>query len=255
VHYAGVELSRDALAAAAVLDSVVRGTSADVHDDPFHVLLAFHVLEHIRDVEAEMRRWRRLLADDGVVIVEVPTDTGHPLLSWDANPEHLHYFTAASLAALCHRSGMPASRLATGHFESVVYPDSLRVFARPRVDAARRKALLLDRFRAVLGTPFAVYGIGGDFHNYVEPLLDELHIAALLDSNPDRQGSRIGRHTVSAYDPARHGNLPLLVASVRFKSEIASQLGAQHAVSPGRIIGLDDIYGESALYNDDSRTT
>jgi SAM-dependent methyltransferase len=243
VEYTGVEPSGDAEAAVRVLDRVVRGTSADLTDGPYDLLLAFHVLEHIPDVATEVAHWRRLLGVSGTALLEVPEETGHRLLSWDAHVEHLHYFTAASLAALCERSGFQPTSLTSGHFESVVYPDSLRLLARRRIPEPIRREALVARFRSFFPGPFAVYGIGGDFRNYVEPLLGTLLVTALIDSNPDRQGARIGDLTVAPFDPTRHGSLPLLVSSVRFKAEISAWLQTVHHVSRDRIVGLDDIYG------------
>jgi SAM-dependent methyltransferase len=243
VEYTGVEPSADADVAGRVLDRVVRGTSAHLTDGPYDLLLAFHVLEHIPDVASEMAQWRRLLGVSGTALLEVPEEAGHRLLSWDAHVEHFHYFTAASLAALCDRSGFQTTSLTSGHFESVVYPDSLRLLAQPRTTAAIRREMLLARFRGFFPGPFAVYGIGGDFRNYVEPLLDALPVAALIDSNPGRQGNRIGNLTVASFDRACHGALPLLVSSVRFKAEIAASLQTAHGVPAERIVGLDDIYG------------
>jgi len=242
VHYTGVEPSTDADSASAVLDRVVHGTSEELRDGPYDLVMAFHVLEHIPDVAASMRQWHDLLSADGTLVLETPEEAGHRLLSWDSNSEHLHFFTAASLLALCQRVGFQAMRLTSGHFESVVYPDCLRLVATPRVSPARRRTALVARFRSVFPQPFAVYGIGGDFHNYVEPFLDALPVAALLDSDQRRHGRRIGDQTVAAYDSSRHGKLPILISSVRFKTEIAAWLAAEHGVVSTRIRGLDDIY-------------
>jgi SAM-dependent methyltransferase len=243
VQYTGVEPSRDVEAASQVLDRVIHGTSDAVAAGPYDLLLAFHVLEHIPDVATEVARWRSLLNHRGTALVEVPDASGHRLLAWDANTEHFHYFSAASLTALFQRSGFQAVWLSSGHFESPVYPDSLRLCSRPSRSAACRRKALLEQFRAVFPGRFAVFATGGDFHNYVEPLLDALPVAALLDSNPARQGERVGALLIEGFDPVRHVGLPILVASVRFKAEIREQLMTAYGVPATSIFGLDDIYG------------
>jgi hypothetical protein len=177
----------------------------------------------------------------------VPEEAGHRLLSWDTHAEHLHYFTVASLAALFQRSGLQLERLTSGHFESVVYPDCLRLEATRRTSPESRRKELVARFCQLLPRPFAVYGVGGDFHNYVEPLIDALPVTALIDSSTERHGDRIGGLTVVPFDSARHGALPILVSSVRFKSEITSILRDQHGVAADCIVGLDEVYGERRL--------
>jgi SAM-dependent methyltransferase len=242
LHYTGIELSGDADTAAQVLDRVVRAPTAAIVNEKFDLLLSFHVLEHVADITTELRHWRSLLADDGRLIVEVPNKAGHHLLDRDPNPEHLHQFTAASVAALLIHANFDTDRIESGHWESSVYSDSLRVVARPALTANQREALLLQRFRTHLPETFAAWGIGGDFRAYVEPLLDSLPVAALIDGAEQRQGERYGPLTVMTYDEQRHGNLPILVCSVRYREDILRDL-AMLGVSPSRIVCLDDIFG------------
>jgi len=242
VTYTGVELSADAESATLVLDRVVRSPAASLTGEIFDLLLSFHVLEHIEDVAGELAIWRRLLADDGCLLVEVPNQAGHRLLSIDPNPEHLHQFTPSSLTALLQRAGFSVEHLVTGHRESSVYADSLRVLARPAPKDAQRQTRLLQRFMHRLPIPFAAWGIGGDFRGYVEPLLDSLAVAALIDRAVQRHGERHGRLTVEAYDQRRHGGLLILVCSVRYREEILRDL-ASLGIPPSRIVTLDDIFG------------
>lgn len=244
VEYVGVEPSRDAAQAARLLDRVLAALPQG--GDPYDLLLAFHVLEHIPDVAADVARWRQLLKSGGTAIVEVPRGAGHPLLSDDLNPEHLHQFTAASLIAVFARNGLETAVLTSGHYESAVYPDSLRLVARPALSAAERRDMLLARFHARLPGPFAVYGLGGDFRNYVLPLLNDLQVVALLDSDVKRHGKRIGSHAVSAFDASRHAGLPVLVASLRFGDEIAGRLAAA-GVPREIIVSLADLYGPGVV--------
>jgi hypothetical protein len=111
------------------------------------------------------------------------------------------------------------------------------------MDDSTRKVKLTARFFHKLGDKFVIFGAGGDFHNYVEPLLDALPVVALCDSNPDLHGHLIGKQTVIPYNPVRFANLPVLIASIRFKSEIADSL-LSLGVPASAIVGLDDIYGE-----------
>lgn len=242
VTYTGVELSADAESAAHVLDRVIRAPSGSIAGETFDLLLSFHVLEHIEDIAGELTHWKRLLADGGGLLVEVPNQAGHRLLSLDPNPEHLHQFTPASLTALLQHSGFEVERLETGHWESSVYSDSLRVLARPALNETLQRKKLLQRFLARLPEPFAAWGIGGDFRGHVEPLIDSLPVEALIDSAAARHGERHGHLIVEAYDPARHGDLPILICSVRHREDIQRDLTAL-GIPSSRIVSLDDILG------------
>ncbi|MBL0075846.1 MAG: class I SAM-dependent methyltransferase [Rhodocyclaceae bacterium] len=59
LHYTGIELSADALAAEKILHRVVRASATSLHKEVFDLLLSFHVLEHIDDIGAETVRGDR----------------------------------------------------------------------------------------------------------------------------------------------------------------------------------------------------
>lgn len=242
VRYAGVELSEDAELAGAVLDRVFRTSTSGLSGEVFDLVLSFHVLEHIQEPAVELGHWRRLIADAGTLVVEVPNFAGHKLLDWDPNVEHVHQFSPASLCAVLQRAGFRVERLSTGHFESATYPDSVRVVAVPALTGAARRALLVDRFLTRMRRPCLAWGIGGDFRGYVEPLLHELPIVALVDSSEARQGERHDRLAVERYDPDQHGHLDILVCSIRYRASIAADLAAR-GIAADRIIGLDEILG------------
>lgn len=244
LHYDGIELSRDADQAVRVLDTVFTAPAADLATGDYDLIVSFHVLEHIDDLAGELANWTRLLESSGRIVVEVPNRAGHPWLESDQNPEHLHQFTPASLNLLLAKQGWDCVSLTTGHYESPVYPDSIRVIAQRSVPAEQGRHQLIERFRTLTGGPFFVYGIGGDFKNYLRPLLDELDIRALLDSAPDKWGQSIGRHAIEGYDAKRHGTLPIVIASIKFGRDIKAQLLAQ-GIAAQRLIGLEEIYASA----------
>lgn len=228
VVYQGVEPSQDSNTAGRNLDHVFSYTSdlEATGDGIFDGILSFHVLEHILDVAVEIHRWHRLLAESGWLFLEVPHRSGHPDIEEDINPEHLHQFTTASIACLLTRSGFQIDRLERGHFESPAYSDSLRVFASLASSSTMRRERLVVRFIKYLPSPFAIYGLGGDFRNYVAPILDFLPVQALLDSNQGRFGEQIRGMTIESYKPERHASLPILIASLRYEGSILSILQA-----------------------------
>lgn len=242
VEYVGIELSEDAVNATRFLDCVSRDPASVFRDAPYDLILSFHVLEHIPDIRAEVGHWRRLLKPLGLLVVEVPNEAGHRLLSWDANAEHLHQFTTTSLSALLDHAGLAVEKLSSGHFESVVYSDSLRVQAHPRTGLEEQRAHLIARFHSVFPKQFIVYGIGGDFRNYVLPVLPELQIAALVDSNASRHGESIAARKIECFNLAKHSGLPILVTSLRYRADITAML-QKYGVPAHAIHGLDSIFG------------
>lgn len=234
LHYCGVEPSRDAEQAARRLDRVHRGPTASLDAAPFDGLLAFHVLEHIARLDEELHAWRRLLAADGWLMIEVPHRAGHPDLDWDTNPEHLHQFSPASLCAVLTRCAFAPERVTTGHFESPAYGDSLRVLARHAASPLGQRERMLARIRAQLPGAFLVRGTGGDYRKFIAPLRDALPIAGLLG---EAEGER-------RYCAGSDAELPVLACSLRFEEQIVDDLVALgHA--PERIVRLSRILGDT----------
>lgn len=248
VHYVGLEPSKDADTARLVLDRVHASHDellAAAPDAQFDLILSFHVLEHIPDVAAELAAWGRLCTPATQLLLEVPHEAGHPLLALDRNAEHVHQFSTASMATLLQRHGFTVQQLSTGHFESAVYPDSLRLAARPSLGAAQRQAALLARLEGLFPDGFAIYGIGGDFHNYLLPLLPRLapgRLRALHDSNAERFGQRLPALPALTITAFANSGLPVLIASARFASAIRQQLGAA-GMPASLLFDLSDVLG------------
>ncbi|HRK37695.1 MAG TPA: methyltransferase domain-containing protein [Burkholderiaceae bacterium] len=241
ITYDGIELSLDGDHASKKLDRLFRTPAKNVVSDPYQLIVSFHVLEHIADPGNELMMWSRLLTPDGLLLIEVPNQAGHPLLSNDHNPEHLHQFTPASLTILLAKMGFSVCTLSLGNYESPVYPDSIRVTARRYPSADQQREQLLKRFHERLGGPFIAYGIGGDFHNYVAPLSDVLQIKGLLDASTTKRGQQVGRHRVTTYEAEIHGSYPVLICSIKFGADIRQDLESM-GVPPRRIVGLNEIY-------------
>jgi SAM-dependent methyltransferase len=121
---AGVELGAGqvALCRATHGFDVFHGTLVDARfpEHAAEVVSYRHVLEHIHEPLAELAEVRRVLADDGLLLVEVPNYAGLRYLSgrlratlrrsspfWDRLnlPEHVYYFTPRTLTALLSKAG------------------------------------------------------------------------------------------------------------------------------------------------------
>lgn len=241
VVYDGIELSRDSVVARKRLDNLFGVPAEEVEAEPYSLIVSFHVLEHIADLGRELGSWLKLLREDGQILIEVPNQSGHSFLVEDQNIEHLHQFTPASLSMLLARKGFECISLSTGHYESPVYSDSIRVLVQPCTSMDRKHAQLVQRYKAIFNGAFLVYGVGGDFKNYLAPVISDLQVHALLDSSPQKWGEIMGGYVVERYDESQHATLPILVCSIRFATSIRQHL-LSLGVAPQRIIGLESIY-------------
>lgn len=225
VTYIGIEPSHDANEARQYLDEV-HSTNRNIPADGnlFDAVLSFHVLEHIPNPASEIRSWKRLITEKSLLVLEVPNRSGHPHVINDQNSEHIHQFSTASIACLLNQCGFDIKKMSCGHFESPAYTDSIRILAQLSQAEAVRQEFLVKQFQTILGDTFAIYGLGGDFNNYILPLADRLPIAALLDSDPQRQGSLVAGILTARYAAEKHHHLPILVASIRYEDEIMNTL-------------------------------
>lgn len=72
-------------------------------DGEVDAILARHILEHMIDPIKALREWRRVLKDDGKLVVMVPDYRFSEAISCD--PSHTHAFTPDSLASLLDAVG------------------------------------------------------------------------------------------------------------------------------------------------------
>ena len=96
---------------------VVPGLDAVTHSERFRVITLWHVLEHLPDPRATLKKLYALLADKGLLVIAVP-DRG----SWDARhygpdwaawdvPRHLSHFRQQDLRALLQDHGFEIVRI------------------------------------------------------------------------------------------------------------------------------------------------
>ena len=181
----GIELSESAVAYARMnygLD-VHHGTleNTDLPDQSFDIVTMWHVLEHLPDPVAALRRVARALKPDGLLLLGVPNfDSiearifGRRWYSLDA-PRHLYQFTPRTMATVLNAVGLMPRRIihspGTAGLVYSVMGDltgvSLKLRRRPLSDPAyHRAANVLHRVARPLCTGAARIGRGGALEVY-----------------------------------------------------------------------------------------
>ncbi|MBS4053021.1 MAG: class I SAM-dependent methyltransferase [Methylomonas sp.] len=88
----------------------------------FDLILLDNILEHVLEPLAVLQKIRHLLADKGVLIIEVPNDFSSLQLEllhsgcidkpfWVVEPDHISYFNAEGLRTLCDEAGYARFKL------------------------------------------------------------------------------------------------------------------------------------------------
>jgi 2-polyprenyl-3-methyl-5-hydroxy-6-metoxy-1,4-benzoquinol methylase len=83
----------------------------------FNVVTMWHVLEHVHDLHGTLDQVKRILKQDGILVVAVPNHTSydarHYAEHWAAYdvPRHLHHFSPDSLSKLMHMHAMKVTAI------------------------------------------------------------------------------------------------------------------------------------------------
>jgi ubiquinone/menaquinone biosynthesis C-methylase UbiE len=95
---------------------LVDGNALPFPDSSFDVLTAWHVIEHVADVERTLADWFRVLRPNGVLALETP-DASSPIVRLRGSsyrkfwaPEHTYTFTPSTLAEFMQRAGFELLR-------------------------------------------------------------------------------------------------------------------------------------------------
>jgi hypothetical protein len=104
---------------------------------PYHVISLTHVIEHLADPVAVIRRCEELLHPEGIIFVTAP----HRPIGWRAEspdislwqaysynhvPAHIQYFSKASMGALASRAGCVLDHWSHAHEEGQAFEAWLR---------------------------------------------------------------------------------------------------------------------------------
>ena len=229
---------------------VAEGSIFDFEGGAYDFLAACHVLEHIVNLPAFLRRIYGLLGDGGMVYIEVPdagqferfTDPGsagdwiyiRDLFTHFA-PEHLNFFSTVSLRNLMTRVGFE---------EALCEPHPLGVIASvwkrramPK-DAASESAVLryaaasaamqegaVERIRALADSGLEVVVWGAGLHTQrllASGGLARVNIRQFIDSDPTYQGRTLAGKPITAPGEIVKvpGCPPILISSWKAQSAI-----------------------------------
>jgi 2-polyprenyl-3-methyl-5-hydroxy-6-metoxy-1,4-benzoquinol methylase len=137
--------------------TVTNGKVADLRSpDPYDIIAAFDVLEHISDEAAVLSQMRALLRPDGRLILTVPA---HPKLwsSFDEASEHMRRYTRSSLTRALRAAGFDIEYLT--YFMFLLYGP---MWLRRRISLKRSQdfgAVFDSEFQIVPGVNAVAYQV------------------------------------------------------------------------------------------------
>jgi len=99
-------------------------TLEELEDNSFDTITMWHVLEHVPDLENQIKTLKRLLKPNGTIIIAVPNfksfDAKHYKSFWAAYdvPRHLWYFSKVSIQKLFNKEGLQLKKVKPMWFDS-----------------------------------------------------------------------------------------------------------------------------------------
>jgi len=227
----------DHLHTAPLRDLLARGEIGTRYD----LILMSHVLEHISDPVAELAAMKSILADDGVIFLEVPNGGGHRRLPIDDNRSHLHFFSATSLTRMLANEGLETIAAATDVRLDARYADSLQVMARAFALPTWSRTMLSDHPALEGLNDIVVWGAGSLADELLANFFDPARIDFFIDRNPVKAGTTcLGR---PVRGPEALGDAPrtVLINSIDFAEAISQDIRRLCPDTPHRLVRASDL--------------
>ncbi|WP_136669156.1 bifunctional 2-polyprenyl-6-hydroxyphenol methylase/3-demethylubiquinol 3-O-methyltransferase UbiG [Flavobacterium sp. H122] len=123
-HTTGVEPNENAKKLAVSKGISFKDTIESIENQQFDVITMWHVLEHVPDIEHQIKQLKRLLKPNGTLIIAVPNfksfDAQHYGKFWAAYdvPRHLWHFSKTSIEKLVSRENMKLIKILPMVFDS-----------------------------------------------------------------------------------------------------------------------------------------
>ena len=237
-------------------------------DRPYDFLILVGVMEHIRDLDRAVARFRGLVPEGGRVYLEVP-DASRYVPSVDApfqefSVEHINFFSRISLINLMHARGFRAIAsgrtirpqhevtcpAAWGVFERTAEPQSIKrdtvteAGLRAYIDGcAAEDARIRDVIESALrpGERMIVWGVGAHTLRLLGAGgLDAARVALFVDSNPKYQSRQLCGIPVVAPKDIGNRPEPILISSRGFQEEIRRRIVQEMCLANSTILLYDN---------------
>jgi len=182
---------------------------ADLKDyAPFDAIFSFSYLEHLKDPLLTLKKASCLLADHGLLCIEVP-DTrqilSHNLVN-ELIPDHIHYFNAYSLQLLARRAGFQLVSLDTiwdGYITTAIFKKLLNnsIGSFPAAQEAFKSDVESTLSSFSNHDTIAVWGAGHQALFAINSTSLAQRISYIVDSSTFKQGQYTPASNIPIFSP------------------------------------------------------
>ena len=212
-------------------------------DETFDVVLMEGVLEHLIDVQGNVREALSYLKEDGALYLNVPDLAAFPAchdLYQQFSVEHVNFFSLPSMQNLMREFGMTCVaydrngygvftlwRHASEGVPALAFDHTGTADMRTYLTGAEQLAAQMkDRLTPYRGR--AVYVWAAGTHTamlYQLRLLDGIHVRAIIDSNANYQGKEVyGVPVIAPQELTEREPLPIIISSQLAQDAIHAQI-------------------------------
>lgn len=120
----GIEPSEKAKSIAIAKGVTFSESTTDLESHSFDIITMWHVLEHVPDLENQIKELKRLIKPDGTIIIAVPNfnsyDAKYYGAFWAAYdvPRHLWHFSKTAIKLLFEKEGMKLEKVLPMKFDA-----------------------------------------------------------------------------------------------------------------------------------------
>ena len=225
-------------------------------DETFDVVLMEGVLEHLIDVQGNVREALSYLKEDGALYLNVPDLAAFPAchdLYQQFSVEHVNFFSLPSMQNLMREFGMTCVaydrngygvftlwRHASEGVPALAFDHTGTADMRTYLTGAEQLAAQMkDRLAPYRGR--AVYVWAAGTHTamlYQLRLLDGIHVRAIIDSNANYQGKEVyGVPVIAPQELTEREPLPIIISSQLAQDAIHAQIKEKMGL-PNEVVRL-----------------
>lgn len=196
---------------------------------PFDAFASRQVFEHLTDPVAMLRTVRKLLAEDGVGLIEVPN--AQKIMNegryFDVFSDHLNYFTPASLCLMGVRSGFEVIMLRESFNR-----DYLEIYLRSGgtslpLEKKRQRDLAFIKDAASRYARISAWGAGSKAQAIMTALGDVLNLGYIFDTDVHKHGRYVVNCPAEVVAPTSQmisRNDLIIIFGVSYQDEILALL-------------------------------
>ncbi len=254
-HVTAVDVSATNIAAArqagvnaSVGNAAAPGGFLNVPAQKFDLIVFSHTVEHILEMRQAMHNVKAMLADDGILFIEVPDASKYASVDMPAyfffTYEHLIHFTTETLKNLSGAFGLTLiktkSYLKCARYH-VLYGifrlgGEAPVVRETQTEAAVREyeTVCRENLEPFIGKleqdkeKLVLWGVGASTAQLLNGNFDRCDVVKLIDSNPARQGIefRVGDRSLKIEAPATvtDASMTIVVLPVMYRDSIVRQI-------------------------------